>query len=343
MNSLNLEVNHQPDSLRQLVQFYQQDAPDLLANIQCPTRPLLTGMGASFHAAMVAAYHLQSIGIPAVAIEATDILHYCRSFLGGDWDLIYISQSGFSAEVKPLLESLGSKKVFLSITNNDQSPLVAKAQHSLPLIVDSETFIASKTYLNSLAVLWLLVRRWSISINGDEFDRLLDIAIRVEQILQYSDTISDIWLNELGNCQTLIFTGYGPHSATARQSAQTVSEWAKIPSLGIGVGTLRHGFIEIADSRNGFVVFTPSGVTQANALGLAEELSGYSAHVLVVENGVSRKVSKRRSFDQNLDELINHIFPSGAWSYRCVCDQIEPLVLAQYSIGEMSRLGKINL
>jgi glutamine---fructose-6-phosphate transaminase (isomerizing) len=304
VNALHFEVNNQPDSLRDLVQFYQRDASDLFASIPCPARPLLTGMGASYHAAMVATYQLQSLGIPAIAIEASDILQYGKPLVGGDWDLIYISQSGSSAEVKPILETLGSKQVFLSITNDDQSPLAVNALHNLPLVVDSETFIASKTYLNSLAVLWLLVRKWASSIKGDEFEHLLDIAIRVEQILQSSDYTTDVWLNELGNCQTLIFTGYGPHSATAKQSAQTVSEWVKIPTLGMGVGALRHGFIEIANTSNGFVVFTPSGANRSNALSLAEELSGYHAHVLVVENGVSRTIHERRSFDQNLDEFL---------------------------------------
>jgi glutamine---fructose-6-phosphate transaminase (isomerizing) len=305
VSSLDLEVRQQPDSLRHLIQFYGQAGADVLAGIPCPARPVFTGMGASFHAAMIAAFHMQKMGVSALAIEASDILHYGKSFLSEDWDIVYISQSGSSAEVGPILALLGTKKIYLAITNNPQSSLNHSALFKLPLVVDRETLVASKTYTNSLAVLWLLVRSWSSSTDNHEFDRLLKIASRVEQTLQNSTSVSLGWLKELGDCRSLIFTGFGPHAATARQSAQTVSEWAKIPAWGMGAGALRHGFIEIADSENGFVVFAPPGVTYTNALGLAEELSGYKAHVLVVENGESRPVDERRSVDLNMDEFLS--------------------------------------
>jgi glucosamine 6-phosphate synthetase-like amidotransferase/phosphosugar isomerase protein len=203
------------------------------------------------------------------------------------------------------LELLGKQKIYLAITNNPQSSLNQSALFKLPLVVDHEILVASKTYINSLGVLWLLVHRWSSSIDNREFVRLLKIASRVEQILQNSTSVSLGWLKELGDCRSLIFTGFGPHAATARQSAQTVSEWAKIPVWGMSAGALRHGFIEIADSENGFVVFAPPGVTRENALSLAEELSGYKAHVLVVENGESRPVFESRSVDLNLDEFLS--------------------------------------
>ncbi len=305
MSSLDLEVRQQPDSLRQLIQFYEQAGADVLAGIPCPARPVFTGMGASFHAAMIAAFHMQKMGVSALAIEASDILHYGKPFLSGDWDIVYISQSGSSAEVRPVLDLLETKKIYLAITNNPQSSLNQSALFNLPLVVDRETLVASKTYINSLAVLWLLVRMWSSSTDNQEFDRLLKIASRVEQILHNSTSVSPVWLKELGDCRSLIFTGFGPHAATARQSAQTVSEWTKIPAFGMSAGTLRHGFIEIADSENGFVVFAPAGVTRENALGLAEELSDYKAQVLVVENGESRPVYKSRPVDFYMDEFLS--------------------------------------
>jgi glucosamine--fructose-6-phosphate aminotransferase (isomerizing) len=307
VDSFQLEVGQQPESLRQLVHFYQEDSHGLLASIGLPAQPLLTGMGASFHAALVAALHLQSMGVPAIAVEATDILHYGRSLLQGDWDLVYVSQSGSSAEVKPLLELLGERMIYLSVTNDSKSPLANHSQFTFPLVVDSESFVASKTYLNSLAILWLLVRTWSSTIDGEEFDLLLEIASRVEQILKSSRSISAEWLNVLGDCQSLVFTGFGPHAATAKQSAQTMSEWAKILGMGIGAGALRHGFIEIAGPGTGFVVFAPPGVTQAPAMQLAEELSRYGARVLTVENGRTRIGYKRMLVGPGIDEFLTPV------------------------------------
>ena len=65
------------------------------------------------------------------------------------------------------------------------------------------------------------------------------------------------------------------------------NEWAKFPAASASIGAYRHGFIESADADVGYVIFAPSGKTQASALALARELESYGASVLLVANGNS--------------------------------------------------------
>ena len=46
--------------------------------------------------------------------------------------------------------------------------------------------------------------------------------------------------------ERLVFAGHGPHVSTARQAAMMLAERARVAAIGMGVGALRHGPIEIA-------------------------------------------------------------------------------------------------
>jgi glucosamine--fructose-6-phosphate aminotransferase (isomerizing) len=305
MNGFALEISQQPGSLRGFARYYHDNAPHSLERIPRPPRPVFSGMGASYHAGVVAARHLQSRGVPAVALQASDLIHYGRAFFTDEHGIIYVSQSGASAEVSEVLDACPSGKVFIGITNESQSPLAAGCLHPLPLMVDSEKWVATKTYLNTVAVLWWLARAWSGTLDGHEAETLLAAADRVEAILAEGDAIADSWLSALGSCASLTCVGYGPHMATALQCAQTMTEWAKVPVLGIGGGALRHGFVETADDRAGYVVFASAGKTQAQALRLAEELRGYGATVLTVMDGVTVEAQpSKRTETGPVDEFL---------------------------------------
>src|SRR6185295_8457089 len=56
--------------------------------------PILTGMGASFHAALAMVPYFHSLNVPAVAVEATDLFYYSRALFQERRPLVFISQSG---------------------------------------------------------------------------------------------------------------------------------------------------------------------------------------------------------------------------------------------------------
>lgn len=289
MNPFYDEILQQPYALRKLAEFYSQgQGTTRLSTLSTPAVPILAGMGASFHAVWVAALYLHSLGIQASAVETTDLLYYGASLLTKENCLVFVSQSGASGEVEPILRSLPRGLRLLAVTNRLESPLARHAQILLPLLVDAETTVAAQTYLNSLATLWLLGRRWAGILDGSEANVLKAVADHVESLLETASASSARWLEALGQSKTLLFIGHGPHAATARQAAMNVSEWAKVPALSTSVGAFRHGFIEIAQPGLGVVIFAPPGRTHQSACALAAELHDYGARVLIVENGRTR-------------------------------------------------------
>jgi len=326
MSAFFSEILQQPNALRELAYQYQRSMLDMIDRIPLPGQLIITGMGASYYAAQVAAFHLQSFGLQALALEAADLIHYGSPFLNSCKQLVYVSQSGSSAEVKPILDVLHGENAFIAVTNHLNSPLAKKAHYSLPLLVDQEALVATKTYINSLAALWLLARRWHGYGNQGDFENILQISYAIEHILENRDEITTHWLQLYDHCKAFIFTGFGPHAATARQSAQTVAEWAKAPVMGISAGALRHGFLEIVEPGVTVILFTAPGRTEEHSYRLAEELESYGAQLLMVENGYSHAISERRreftKFDEFLSPMLD-IVPAQLFAEALATQQIE--------------------
>jgi glucosamine--fructose-6-phosphate aminotransferase (isomerizing) len=267
---------------------------------------VLAGMGASYHAAWIGSVHLNTLGVRAEAIEAVDLLHYQSKVLSDGDGFIYISQSGDSGEITPLLDRLGSAVNLVAVTNNPDSPLARHARLVLPMYGGSEAYVASKTYINPLAILWLAARRLGNTSGQSDWQSLEAVAARIETTLASAEKIAGQLLAAFDLSQPLLFTGHGPHAATARQAAMMMSEWSKFPALNAGIGAFRHGFIETIRPGYGVIVFTPPGVTQASACKLAGELASFGANVLRIENGCVCKVDETTA-DLEIDEFLSPI------------------------------------
>jgi glutamine---fructose-6-phosphate transaminase (isomerizing) len=310
--SLVSEIAGQPEALRALVRFYLagegqsllEAIPDLLR--QQGPQPVFTGMGASYHAAWTGALHLNSLGIPAAHVEASDLLLYSHASLDEKAPIVYFSQSGASAEVEPLLKILAGRPV-IAVTNDPGSPLAAGAVLALPLLAGEEAWVASKTYLNSLALAWLLGTCLAGRPLSPALQELNHLAGRCQAILDGSDAEAALWSGYFDQAELLIFTGHGPHAATARQAAMLVSEWAKRPAVYASAGGFRHGFIEMVRPGAGAVVFAPPGRSPASGQALARELAGYGLEVMVVAQGISFQPGEPQAGDAPFDEFLSPI------------------------------------
>jgi fructoselysine-6-P-deglycase FrlB-like protein len=283
------ELAQIPTALREMLSEYQSaQGKGRLELLPPPEGVIFTGMGASYHTAWIAAQHLNRLGVPAWAIEAVDLLNYSHPALQGKPTVVYVSQSGSSGEVLPLLDMLSGRVRLVALTNKLTSPLGHASSQILPMYAGEEFWVAGKTYINSLAILHLAVMAWTRRLDEDTFAALTDIANRMEVVLAGRQCAQERLLTWLGEVQSLTFIGQGPHAATARNAAMMMGEWAKQPALSFGAGAFRHGFIETSGPGMGYILFAPKGLTAASVVGLAAELVGYGAKVLLIENGVLR-------------------------------------------------------
>jgi len=300
------ETREQPQALRDLVAYYASTEGEtrLTAAARALSEPLLTGMGASYHAALTMLPYWHHLGIGGAVIEATDLLNYGEWSLAQARSIVYLSQSGASAEVVPVAARVPQETPLLGITNDAESPLARAAAQVLPLMAGTESFVACKTYVNSLAVLWLLGRHAASMIDGSEAATLTSIADGIAATLADADAIAAQWLEAFGDAPRLVFVGHGPHAATARQCAMMTAEWAKREVLSMGVGAFRHGFIEVIQPGDGVMIFAPPGVSAASTHDLAREVATYGARVRIVAHGNTYGVTDVPLAD-NRDEWLS--------------------------------------
>jgi glutamine---fructose-6-phosphate transaminase (isomerizing) len=303
---LNQDIVQQPEALRTLIAFYdQREGRARLEQLPIEQAPILTGMGASLHAAQAMVAYFHHLNVPAVVVEATELLYYSRSLLGDQRPLIFVSQSGAGAEAAAIVEVLPAGTALLAVTNDTESLLARRAQVVLPTLAGKEGGVATKTYVNCLAALWLLARRWGGALSGGEASTLTKVAAECEHLLADADAIAARWLDELGSAEPIVFAGHGPHISAARQAVLMLAERARVTAVGLGVGAFRHGPIEITQPGVGAVVFAPPGRTSESACALAADLHGYGARVLIVENGRTRHVTEPAGAAQDIDEFLS--------------------------------------
>ena len=306
-HSLHAEILEQPAALQRVIDAYTGPAGrERWAQLRAGgARPVLVGMGASYHSALLGTHFLERQGLAATAHEATDLLQAEHSpVLQQASALVYVSQSGASGEVLPLLERLAPGTPIIALTNDEHSPLAQRAHRVLPLYAGEEQTVASKTYVNTVALLWLLAARWSGAAD-DRADRALVAAhARIVGLLAQGEALAQRWVRQLGAAKPLIFLGSGAQAVTARQCAMTAMEWLKAPALSASVGAFRHGPLEIVEPGVGAVVFAAPGPAYASTLRLAEELDRYGATVLLVESGQTRALDEPATEDTDFEAAL---------------------------------------
>lgn len=306
MNQFFSDIIRQPDYLYQLAQFYHSPKGcEILHSLPQPSDLIITGMGASYHAALALTPMLHSQHISAIALESIDLINYSLDGLVDKSLIVFVSQSGASGEVLPVTQSSMN---LIAVTNEEQSLLAQKAQWILPIKAgQNEAGVASRTYINTLATLWLLNRHWTGLWDNTEFEQINFLADSVASIIQQANLHIDQWTTHFQDVSTMIFVGHGPHAATAREASMMMAEWAKKPTLSYGIGAFRHGPIEIVEPGCGLVIFTSPGIAHQSSLNLAKELENYGAKVLIVENGIAGSASKPPKNVPQVDEYLASI------------------------------------
>jgi glutamine---fructose-6-phosphate transaminase (isomerizing) len=310
LTTLHDELFQQPQALRNLVAFLRQMDDSFQETLgSVPSLPIFTGMGASYHTAWIAALHLNHLGRPALSYEASDLVNYAAKTIPvySPNTLIYISQSGESGEVGQTLRTIPLTTRLIGLTNDPDSQLGRAASLLLPLHAGPEEWIASKTYLNTLALLWTINRHWTGTWVPEDFDRLEDVANRIEITLAAASSHTTRLMETFDPDRGILFLGHGPHAASARQAAMMLSEWAKVPAQSAGIAAYRHGFIESVAPGAGVILFAPPGQTHSSALTLASELKEYGAHVMLLQNGLLSSLDEPPAPTREMDEFLSPI------------------------------------
>jgi glucosamine--fructose-6-phosphate aminotransferase (isomerizing) len=287
------DIQDQPASLLRVANHHlgtgRQPLLEAAALISTGSRVLIVGMGASLHAAMPLEVLLATQGVPALCIEAGELLHFR---VGACLDAVFIvvSRSGESVEIVKLLAALRGRATVIALTNVPGSTLARAATIALDLHSRADEMVAIQTHTGTLLALHLLgmavVNRFEAAQR--ELDKLLNgFPGWVEATLA---AIAG-WDGFLLADAPVYMLGRGPSYGSALQGALLFAEIAKTPAIAMTAASFRHGPIEVVDRRFRGLIYAPRSATRELSVGLATDLQRFGATVRLIgpvgEDGAS--------------------------------------------------------
>jgi glucosamine--fructose-6-phosphate aminotransferase (isomerizing) len=286
MTDLLEEISQQPAVLSGLRKFYASPGAIPAKGLRCltphwPPTVVFTGMGSSLFAAYPAQAYLTEQGVRALVWETAELVHHHLKVLRPDTLLVVVSQSGQTAEVLRLVESLPSKARVLAVTNVESSPLAKRGSLLLPLMAGGQVAVSTKTYTCSVAVLMYL----AFAIAGHAPSPLTQEVMRAvegqEKLLERHEVLMPPIVEFFNQPPYVALMSRGADLATAYQGALMLKEVARLAAEPISAAQFRHGPMEIINSNHRYILFARQGKTGKLLIKLARDIRRSSGRVLL--------------------------------------------------------------
>lgn len=288
MNHLLHEIIEQPAVLHAVLEHYTRRTPTLASIARewalrsVRSHVVITGMGSSFSASYPGATYLNNRGIPTFLVDASELVHYQMPLALKAGLLVVVSQSGESAEIRRLIDTLPPDVPVVGITNSRQNRLARRAQWLLELHAGDEHTVASKTHTATQLTLLL----FAAFLAGDNRGLIMADALRTISAIQrllsnWQDDIENA-VDHLCDATSLTLIARGYLLGAAQAGALTLEDTARIQARAISGGQFRHTSLETVRSDfHACMLIGPDG-TRDLMLDMASELVSYGGRLVLI-------------------------------------------------------------
>ena len=251
------------------------------AGVRRAKRVVITGIGASWHAGMVMQAELLACGIPALLIDASELLHFAEVPQGAT--VVLLSRSGKSTEIVQLIPKCRSKSAMvISITNQPDSPLARGSDVVLNTRTEFDHAVSVSTY-SAIALAGVLLAFEATGHSARSVQDLLSQALvdAAVAIPEWRKTIERSgWLGD-GSGFTY-FLGRGAGLASCHEARLLWEEAAKKPATALATSGFRHGPQEVVRAGMCAGIWIDGERMRSQDLELARDLRNLGARVLLI-------------------------------------------------------------
>jgi glucosamine--fructose-6-phosphate aminotransferase (isomerizing) len=249
---------------------------------------VFTGMGSSYDACYPAVNDLGARGVPALLVDAAELLHFRRPILNAQTLAVVVSQSGESVEIVKLVAELSKQRArpfVIAITNGLDNDLAHGADIVLNTSAGPESGPSTMTFAAAMATLSGLARL----LAGDSVDTAVDrtrtaaegAARSAERLLDDPEAFAEELEAWHGDREVMVLLGRGPARAATELGALILKE-SGVMAESLGSGLFRHGPLELAGPNMTAIVMATEPETRRLDLGLAADLIEAGATVMVI-------------------------------------------------------------
>jgi glucosamine--fructose-6-phosphate aminotransferase (isomerizing) len=239
----------------------------------------LTGIGASWSAALGIAALYSQRGFPVYTVEAAELLY--GTTIPPDSVVIAISRSGRSSEIVQLCAKVSqADATLIAITNSPESPLAKESSVALVVPIQLDYAISVNTYSTLLLAAASLA-----NFDTPEFDDscatfLAALPAVQESVNTWDEVVSkSSWLEPGRN---FYFLARGPSIASCYQARLIWEEGAKSPATAMTSSGFRHGPQESVVPGMRFCMWIDPAIMRAEDLAVAEDLKTLGAAVALI-------------------------------------------------------------
>lgn len=302
------EIHEQPDAVRDTL-VESADIEKIVNKLTGIERICFVACGTSYHASLIGKYLFESlIGLPTDVILASEF-QYSSKAMDEKTLVIFISQSGETADTLKALRTAKKRSETLVIVNVLGSTATREAKHVVFTRAGPEIGVAAtKTYVSQLTCVYLLAAHMSKRM--DIVEELHKIPKYMTKILAAEGHIHNI-AKKYKDAQDFFFIGRGFSYPTALEGALKLKEITYIHGEGYAAGELKHGPLALIDDGVPVVAVVPPGEIHDKTLSNVEEVRARGAHVISVGSSDDENLKSESmdimGMDSEIDELISPI------------------------------------
>ncbi len=273
------EIHEQPEVVKNTL-FELGEVEKVVSKFSEFNRICFVACGTSYHASLVGKYLFEtSLSIPTDVVLASEFI-FSQGTLDKKTLVIFISQSGETADTLKALRIANKKAQTLVIVNVLGSTATREADHVIYTRAGPEIAVAAtKTYISQLTCIYLLCA--CMGNNKGLLKEIQKIPGYMETIFEDEGHIIEI-AKKYKDSNDFFFIGRGFSYPTALEGALKLKEITYIHGEGYAAGELKHGPLALIDDEIPLVAVVPPGKSHDKTLGNIEEVRARGASVIAV-------------------------------------------------------------
>ncbi|WP_407392919.1 glutamine--fructose-6-phosphate transaminase (isomerizing) [Methanobrevibacter sp.] len=273
------EINEQAIAVRNTL-TQKENIQSIIDDIDDIERICFVACGTSYHASLTGKYLIESLaGLPTDVILASEF-KYSAKTLNDKTLVIFISQSGETADSLKALDVANETSKTLGIVNVAGSSITRRAQYVIQTQAGPEIGVAAtKTYVAQLTAIYLLAAL--LAENEELLNDLEKVPDYIDDVLEEIDLIKDI-SKRYHFARDFFYLGRGYSYPTALEGALKLKEISYIHGEGYAAGELKHGPLALIDEGIPVVVVIPPGDNYRKTMSNLEEVKSRGARVLAL-------------------------------------------------------------
>ena len=279
-------------------------------------RIIISACGTSWHSGLVGEYMLEQFARIPTEVEYASEFRYRNPIINKDDTILFISQSGETADTLAALRESKIRGVLsLGICNVVGSSIARETQGGVYCHAGPEIGVAStKAFTSQLIVLALITlliarKRDMSKVDGIKIvEELQSLPDKILQILKLNDQIESI-AEKFKDAKNFLYLGRGYNFPVALEGALKLKEISYIHAEGYPAAEMKHGPIALIDDNMPAVFIAPKDSTYDKIISNIEEIRARKGKIIAIASEDDNNIDRLVDFSIKVPQTIRMLMP----------------------------------